>query len=118
MIHQSRWGARKLAGVHLLLGDLQEAQKQYSIALAHLGAFSPTAETGRVHYGLGYLHSLENRPDIAEQHARASLEASLVVSDLRGVADASRAMSGILKQQGNLETAWNTMKEAWSFIAS
>jgi len=96
---------RKLASVHLMLGDLQEAQKQYEIALDLLSSSSATFEVSRVHYGLTYLFALENRMEEAEHHAGASLEASLEVSDSRGIADAYRALSGIHKQRGDLEAA-------------
>jgi predicted ATPase len=98
-------GARKVAGVHLLRGDLGEAQKHYETALAHLSSLPPLAEASRVHYGFACLLILRNRWDEAAQHARASLEISRQIADTRGLADAYRVMSGIAKQQGDLEAA-------------
>lgn len=98
-------GARKVAGVHLLRGDLTEAQRCYETALARLSSLPPSAEASRVHYGFSYLLTLRNRWGEAAQHAAASLEISRRIGDNRGLADAYRVMSGIAKQRGDLEAA-------------
>jgi len=98
-------GARKVAGVHLLRGDLTEAQRCYETALARLSSLPPLPEASRVHHGFSHLLTLRSRWDEAAQHAAASLEISRRIGDTRGLADAYRLMSAIAKQRGDLEAA-------------
>jgi tetratricopeptide (TPR) repeat protein len=98
-------GARKVAMVHLLRGDLNEAQEHFEMALARLAPLPLTAETSRVHCGLAYLFISRYRLDRAAEHARAGLELSDQVNDARGSADANKAMGGIAYHRGKLEAA-------------
>ncbi len=98
-------GDRKVAVVHLLRGDLTEAQEHYEEALARLSSLPPLPETGRVHSGLAYLLISRNQLDEAAKHARASLEISDSIQDTRGLADANKAMGNILYYRGELEAA-------------
>jgi len=96
-------GARKVAWVHSLRGDLTEAQSYYETALAKLSPRPPVAETSRVHSGLAYLHISRNRWGEAAAHARAGLENSQQIGDTRGLADAYRLMSIVADHCGEPE---------------
>ena len=98
-------GEWKIAGVHMLRGDLAEAQRCYETALARLSSLPPLPEGSRVHHGLSHLLTLRNRWGEAAQHASASLKISQRIGDTRGLADAYRVMSAIAAQRGNLEAA-------------
>ncbi len=98
-------GARKIADVHLLRGDLLEAQNHYEIALERLSGFPLLAETSRVHAKLSYLLISRGLLDEAMEHARASLEISRKIDDVRGLADANRVLGIIAKRRGELEVA-------------
>jgi class 3 adenylate cyclase/tetratricopeptide (TPR) repeat protein len=98
-------GGRKVATVHLLRGDLPEAQRHYEAALACLRPLPPLAETCRVHNGLSHLFLARNQLEEAAQHAAASLEVARRIADIRGLADAYRAMGIIAIHQGDLATA-------------
>ena len=98
-------GARKVADVYMLRGDLARAQKHYEAALARLSSLPPLAEASRIHCGLAYLLMSGNRLDDAVQYARASLEISGQISDVRGLADANRVMGVIASHRRDLEVA-------------
>lgn len=98
-------GARKVADVHLLRGDLTEAQEHYEAALTRLSSLPPLAEASRVHSKLSYLLISGNRLDEAAQHAGASLEISRQIADTRGLADACRVLGIIAVYRGDLEAA-------------
>jgi tetratricopeptide (TPR) repeat protein len=70
-----------------------------------LSSLSPLPETSRVHSGLAYLFISMNRLDEAAKHAHASLEISDPIQDIRGLADANKAMANILYYRGELEAA-------------
>jgi tetratricopeptide (TPR) repeat protein len=98
-------GARKVAMVHLLQGDLGEAQEYFEMALARLSPLPLAAETSRVHCGLAYLFISRYRLDQAAGHASAGLEISGQVDDDRGLADANKALGGVAYYRGKLELA-------------
>jgi DNA-binding SARP family transcriptional activator len=98
-------GARKVADVHLLRGDLADAEAHYETALARLSSLPLLAETDRVHSKLSYLLISRGRLDEAAEHARASLEISRHIDDVRGLADANRVLGIIAKRRGELEAA-------------
>jgi class 3 adenylate cyclase/tetratricopeptide (TPR) repeat protein len=98
-------GARKVAGVHLLRGNLTEARKHYETALDRLRPLLPLAEASRVHFGLSYLLVYRNRLDEAEEQAQAALEIARQVGDTRGLADANKVLGVIAAQRGDLEAA-------------
>jgi tetratricopeptide (TPR) repeat protein len=95
--------ARKVATVHLALGDLAQAQEYYEAALARVNDLPLLAETSRVNYCLAYLFSSRNQLEEASRHARASLEISRKLNDHKGLADAHRVMSIIADQRGDVE---------------
>jgi class 3 adenylate cyclase/tetratricopeptide (TPR) repeat protein len=98
-------GARKVAGVHMLGGDLVEAKEYYEAALARLSSSSPSPEASRVHFGLSFLFISKNQLDEAARHAEAGLEISRRVADTKGLADANKALGVIAVQQGDMEAA-------------
>jgi len=98
-------GARKVAGVYMLRGDLTEAQKYYETALARLSSLPPIAEASRVRFGLSFLFVSRNQLEEATQHAGASLEISRQIADTRGLADANKVLGVIATQQGDMEAA-------------
>jgi tetratricopeptide (TPR) repeat protein len=98
-------GARKVAMVHVLRGDLREAQEYFETALARLGPLPLTAEMSRVHCGLAYLFISRYRLDRAAEHASTGLEISSQVDDARGLADANKALGSIAYYRGKLEVA-------------
>jgi tetratricopeptide (TPR) repeat protein len=98
-------GARKVAMVYLLRGDLREAQESFETALSRLSSLPLTAEANRVHCGLAYLFISKYRLDQAAEHASAGLEISGQVDDSRGLADANKALGGVAYCRGNLEVA-------------
>ncbi|MBC8249384.1 MAG: tetratricopeptide repeat protein, partial [Anaerolineales bacterium] len=98
-------GGRKVATVHLLRGDLPQAQEYYEAALARLSPLPPLAECCRVHNGLSHLFLSRNQLDEAARHANASLEISRQIADTRGLADAYRVMGIIAIHRGDLEAA-------------
>ncbi|MFQ5593539.1 MAG: tetratricopeptide repeat protein [Anaerolineae bacterium] len=98
-------GARKVADVHLLRGNLTEAQEHYERASAGLSSLRLTPEASRVHSRLSYLLISRNRLDKAADHAHSSLEISRQIDDTRGLADANRVMGIIANRLGELEAA-------------
>ncbi|MBC8249741.1 MAG: AAA family ATPase, partial [Anaerolineales bacterium] len=98
-------GARKVADVYMLRGDLAKAQRHYETALARLSSLPPLTEASRIHCGFAYLLMSRNRLDEAVQHARASLEISGQISDVRGLADANRVMGVMASHRRDLEVA-------------
>ncbi len=98
-------GARKVADVYLLRGNLTEAEEHYEIASAGLRSLPLTPEASRVHSRLSYLLISRNRLDEAAEHARASLDISRQIDDTRGLADANRVMGIIANRLGKLEAA-------------
>jgi len=98
-------GARKVATVCLLRGDVATAEKYYGRALTHLGSLPSVAEASRVHCGLAYLLISRNQLDDALRHAGTSLEISRPIADTRGLADAYRAMGIIAVQKWDLDSA-------------
>ena len=98
-------GTRKVATLHLMRGDLSQAQENFQCALARLSSLAPGEETSRVHCGFAYLLIYRARLDEAAEHARASLEISGRLADTRGLADANKAMGLIVYQRGQLDLA-------------
>jgi tetratricopeptide (TPR) repeat protein len=91
--------------VHLLCGDLREAQEYFQRALSRLSSLPLTAEANRVHCGLAYLFISKYRLDQATEHARAGLEIAGQIDDGRGLADAHKALGSIAYYRGKLEAA-------------
>jgi tetratricopeptide (TPR) repeat protein len=98
-------GERKVATIHLLSGNLTDAQQHFEAALAHLSALPPTAEASRVHSGLAYLFISRNQLDEADEQASAGLKLSCQIADTRGLADANKIKATIALQRGALEEA-------------
>lgn len=96
-------GARKVADVYLLRGDLTEAQEHYEEALASLSALPPMPEASRVHSRLSYLLISRNQLYEAATHAQTGLEIAQQIDDARGVADANRVAGIIASRLGDLE---------------
>ncbi len=97
--------ARKVATVHVLRGNLEQAHKSYESALAELGPLSPRAETSRVLNGLAYLLNLQRRPAQAEEYALSSLEISRQANDAEGSAGAYTVLGIIASERGDMEQA-------------
>jgi tetratricopeptide (TPR) repeat protein len=98
-------GERKIATIHLLNGDLPQAQEHYKTALSHLHSSPPTAEAGRVHCGLAYLFTYRNQLDQAEQHANQGLELSHQANSVNGIAEGEKVLGMIETFRGNPEGA-------------
>jgi tetratricopeptide (TPR) repeat protein len=105
-------GERKVAVIHLLRGELDEAQQYYEQALERLKRLPPLAESSRVRCGLAYLLVYKNQLAEATAHARASLEASTQIDDVRGQADAHNALGIVASYQGVLKQASKHFEQA------
>jgi class 3 adenylate cyclase/tetratricopeptide (TPR) repeat protein len=97
--------SRKVATVHLVLGDLARARDYYEAALARLSNSPLLAETSRIHYYLAYLFASRNQLDDAEWHANAGLQVSGRIDDTRGLADAYRIKGIIAEHRRDLQLA-------------
>jgi predicted ATPase/class 3 adenylate cyclase len=93
-------GARKIGSVHLLRGELEQAERRFAWALAQLEDLPPLAEGSRIHYSQAYLLVSRRRLEAATQHAQTSLEIAQQVGDTRGMADALRTLGGISNARG------------------
>ncbi|MBN2392961.1 MAG: tetratricopeptide repeat protein [Anaerolineae bacterium] len=98
-------GMRKVGVVHLLRGELKTAHKHYEAALAQLDSLPPLAETSRVHCGFAYLYVCEDQLEKAIIHARAGLDISDKIGDIRGLADANRQLGVIADARRELDSA-------------
>ena len=98
-------GARKVAGVHMLSGDLDAAKELLEGALTRLARGPVSAEASRVHFALSSLFFLRNQLAEAESQAGASLGVSNQVADVRGLADANKALAIIAVNRGDIEAA-------------
>jgi predicted ATPase len=65
---------RKIASIHALRGDLDQAEQQFDSALRRLDPNSLPAEAGLIHCGLGYIHIYKNELDAAQEHAHIALQ--------------------------------------------
>lgn len=95
-------GARKVADVRLLRGELAEAQGHYEAALAQLAGHPACAEGARVHFGLSYLAMSRNLWDEALHHARATLQIVQEAGDTRGQADGHKLLGIVAGQRDEL----------------
>jgi class 3 adenylate cyclase/tetratricopeptide (TPR) repeat protein len=93
-------GERKVGSVHLLRGEVEEAQDCFDRALDRLEALPPLAEASRIHYCLASLSFMRHELDEATRHAQTSLQIAQQVDDRRGMADAFRTMGGISNARG------------------
>lgn len=98
-------GARKLASIYMLQGELAEAQMHFERALAHLSGLPAEPEGNRVRCGLAYLFI--SRGDMAQAgvHLRQSIRLARSIADLRGLADAYRLRGIIADSQGHTRLA-------------
>ncbi len=98
-------GARKVAGVHLTHGALEDAEQHYDIALKYLAESPASVEASRVHFGLSYLDMSRNRITDALRHAEAALKISEALEDTRGMADAYKMLGHVAGYQGDLSSS-------------
>jgi tetratricopeptide (TPR) repeat protein len=96
-------GARKIASVHLMYGNLKEAEEFYKKALSK--NLKPSAETSRVYFGLAYVNINRNQLIQAEKNANQGYRISQEVDSQIGIAEANKVLGIIASKRGELEDA-------------